>query len=234
MKRRIISFCVTCFIFFVAFMIVYPVWYRMDYTSHTGFCQSNLKQIALGIYMYSQDNDGKLPPAIFPGKNVGWAMELQPYLKSYEIFQCPLEKWNDDHASMTVEIRNFFRSISGASHEETPQPYRPGFTDYWLNSNLVGVTEGEADFADKSGKINYPEQIIMLGDGDGQSPQSTASYSLNQLPPIWKTSSDSPAKRHLGGANYAFLDGHTKWLKPGQVSQLPPSKKHPVYTFSIK
>ena len=234
MKRRLLSCGVTLFIAFVAFMIVYPVWYQIDYNSHTGYCQSNLKQIALGMFMYSQDYDGKLPAAIFPGKTVGWVTGLQPYVKSYQLFQCPVEKWDEDHSSMTVEIRNFFRSISGTSQEETPQPYRPGFTDYWLNSNLVDVTAGETDFADKSRKINYPEQIIMLGDGNGQSPQSTASYSLNQLPSIWKTSSDSPAKRHLGGANYAFLDGHTKWLKPEQVSQSPTSKKHPMYTFSIK
>ncbi len=239
MGRRLLSCSVTLFIAFVAFMIVYPVWqiavynyYQPDY-----HCSTNLKQIALAIFMYSGDYDGKLPPATFPGKTVGWANGIQPYIQSFPIFHCPRIAYNEKYSSPVAEIRESLGLTPDHSQEN---PDRPGFTDYWLNGNLSSIKERQigdtwkVDFTNKSGKINYPEQIIMLGDGDGQSPQSTASYSLNQLPPIWRTSSDSPAKRHLSGANYAFLDGHVKWLKPNQVSQLPTSKKHPVYTFSVK
>ncbi len=48
------------------------------------FCQSNLKQIALGIAQYSQDYDEKLPLA----RN--WTDELFPYLKNEKIFDCPV------------------------------------------------------------------------------------------------------------------------------------------------
>jgi len=105
-----------------------------------------------------------------------------------------------------------------------PNPNLPGFTDYWMNRNLSGRNRAELD---------NQQQIILSGDGDGDgdSPESTASYAINQLP---SSLSGSSAKRHLGGANYAFVDGHVKWLKPAQVSPLSPSKKHPVYTFSIQ
>jgi len=238
MKRRIISFCAIPFILFfiVAFAIIYPVWNRIEYNLHTAGCPSNLKQIDLGIMMYSQDYDGRLPPAIFPGKTVGWANGLQPYVRSYPLFFCPLEEYNEDHPSIAIRISRFFSPATGISKKEIHQPDQPGFTDYWLNSNLAGVRESEGGsfFTGKNKKISNPEQIITLGDGDGKSPQSTASYSIDQIPESWRTSSDSPAKRHLDGANYAFLDGHVKWLRPAQVSQLPPSKKNPVYTFSIQ
>ncbi len=46
-------------------------------------CQSNLKQIALGIAQYVQDYDEVMPRAR------RWTDILQPYLKSRQIFTCP-------------------------------------------------------------------------------------------------------------------------------------------------
>lgn len=229
MKPRFCACCVFPFILVVAFgILLYPVLQRAEnnYYNYDRGCRSNLKQIALGIFMYSQDYDGKLPPAIFPGKTVGWANGLQPYVQSYGLFQCPLEEYNEDHSSLIVEIhRMLVGSSADHSQENPPQPDQPGFTNYWLNSNLSGMPKK---------RILSAGQVIMLGDGDSGAPTSTASYIINKLPTEWRTSPDSPAKRHSGGANYAFLDGHVKWLKPNQVSELPSSKKHPHFTFSIK
>lgn len=169
-----------------------------------GNCQSNQKQIALALFEYDQDYDQKLPPAIIHDQTVGWANALQPYLRSYAIFQCPVEK---------------------NPMQKFPQPNQPGFTDYWMNSNIAGLEDK---------KVIDPSQLIMLGDGDGASPASTASYAINRLPSSWLQLPVPPMTRHLGGANYAFADGHIKWLEPNQVSQLPSSKKHPVFTFLNK
>lgn len=46
-------------------------------------CQSNLKQIALGVIMYEQDHDEKLPPTRT------WMEAIYPYLKTEQIFTCP-------------------------------------------------------------------------------------------------------------------------------------------------
>lgn len=45
-------------------------------------CQSNLKQIAMGVLMYAQDFDETLPKA-------DWVPALGPYLKNDRIFVCP-------------------------------------------------------------------------------------------------------------------------------------------------
>jgi prepilin-type processing-associated H-X9-DG protein len=82
--------------------------------------------------------------------------------------------------------------------------------------------------------LRNKSKIIMLGDGDGGSTDSTASYALTKLPAEWRTASNSSAKRHDKGANYAFLDGHVKWLKPDQIAQVPPSTKSQFYTFLLK
>jgi prepilin-type processing-associated H-X9-DG protein len=46
-------------------------------------CLSNLKQIGLGILMYAQDHDEKLPSAD------KWTDEIMPYIKNEAILKCP-------------------------------------------------------------------------------------------------------------------------------------------------
>lgn len=46
-------------------------------------CQSNERQIGLGIAQYTQDYDERFPPAR------KWIDVLQPYVKSEQIFKCP-------------------------------------------------------------------------------------------------------------------------------------------------
>lgn len=198
-KRFFTSYLIISTVSIIVAGIILLVAHSVHYSS---MCQSNLKQIALVIFMYSQDYDQKLPPAIIEGNTVGWSEALSPYNEGMRIFQCP-------------SIKNDWQL----------NPNLPGFTDYWMNRNLSGANQAE---------LTNLRQIILSGDGDGNSSESTASYTVNQLPASGLFSLGSPAKRHLGGANYAFLDGHVKWLKPEQVSQLPTSKKHPVYTFSIQ
>ncbi len=56
--------------------------------SYCSSCQSNLKQIGLGLLQYSQDYDERLPPARVSA-SVGWADAIYPYVRSTQLFQCP-------------------------------------------------------------------------------------------------------------------------------------------------
>ena len=123
-----------------------------------------------------------------------------------------------------LETAQIFQCPS-EKHERQDSPYLPGFTDYWMNQNVASM---------KRENLDNVVATILLGDGDGDSPASTASYAINHLPASWLQSSDSPAKRHLDGANYAFVDGHMKWLKPKQITQEMPAKNKDIYTFRLK
>ncbi len=57
-------------------------------SSHRSSCQSNLKQIGLGFMMYVQDYNALFPPTQ-SGTSLGWANAVQPYIKSWQVFQCP-------------------------------------------------------------------------------------------------------------------------------------------------
>ena len=75
--------------------ILFPVFARARENARRASCQSQLKQIALGIKQYIQDYDEKFPPrrdsADTTGTIGGWANLVQPYIKSEQIFQCPSE-----------------------------------------------------------------------------------------------------------------------------------------------
>ena len=80
-----------------------------------------------------------------------------------------------------------------------------GFTDYWINYNLNGEFEG---------KLQFATSIVLFGDGKGDA----VSYAL---PSVFYYNWDPNAEyanRHFDGSNYAFVDGHVKWLKPSQIS----------------
>lgn len=194
--------------------ILFPVFARARENARRASCQSNLKQIALGIMQYSQDYDESFPLAVTvpttaslsSGVPYGWADAIQPYLKSTQIFQCPSEV--EPPSSNPDDI-----ATSGS------------YNDYWYNRMLHGTAQAA---------VAVVAQTVMNGDGNGNS----ARYNSNGCTSnagnsgsstviglaggatgtcatagIVNLGSTNMLGRHLDGANYAFVDGHVKWLK---------------------
>jgi prepilin-type N-terminal cleavage/methylation domain-containing protein len=122
--------------------ILFPVFARARENARRASCQSNLKQIALGVKQYIQDYDERYPQvdakgAASPDGSQGWAVSMQPYLKSPQILQCSSDKQTATSSATSV-----------------------GYSDYWYNANLAG--QHEARFT--AGALT-----ILSGDGDGTS-----------------------------------------------------------------
>jgi prepilin-type N-terminal cleavage/methylation domain-containing protein/prepilin-type processing-associated H-X9-DG protein len=90
-------------------------------------------------------------------------------------------------------------------------------TDYFFNGHLVQLKND----------IPFPASTLMFGDGQADSPQS---YTLVNLSREWRQDYGSPCFRHVETANYAFVDGHVKPLKPHQVTIDPPGSS--IFTFT--
>ena len=87
--------------------ILFPVFARARENARRSSCQSNLKQIGLGIMQYTQDYDEQMPIVVSQVTDTtlassigyatqngdagrwGWAQITQPYLKSTQILACP-------------------------------------------------------------------------------------------------------------------------------------------------
>src|SRR2546428_835612 len=76
--------------------ILFPVFAQAREKARMTACLSNMKQVGLGLQMYSQDYDEVLPPAndsvenfTLPTARVNFLGALIPYIKSKPIFNCP-------------------------------------------------------------------------------------------------------------------------------------------------
>ena len=76
--------------------ILFPAFARARENARRSSCQSNLKQMGLGVIQYVQDYDEKFPQGYYypndsssAGGYVHWSGLVQPYTKSLQIFVCP-------------------------------------------------------------------------------------------------------------------------------------------------
>jgi len=74
--------------------ILFPVFARARESARRASCQSNLKQIGLGLIQYAQDFDGWTPGSVTfnqqpSGGGSSWPTMIQPYVKSSQLFVCP-------------------------------------------------------------------------------------------------------------------------------------------------
>ena len=74
--------------------ILFPVFAQARAAARKTVCLSNLKQIGLGLAMYTQDYDEHLVPYQNPGKDsqlfdLSWDRLIQPYVKNNQVTACP-------------------------------------------------------------------------------------------------------------------------------------------------
>jgi len=100
-------------------------------------------------------------------------------------------------------------SVFQCPSERTPasqEPNKNAYSDYWFNKNLSGL---------KGAKLEAPTVTLMNGGGETANGRSA----MNSMPEKWLDGQGTPGRRHYGGANYAFADGHVKWLQPGETTE---------------
>ena len=81
--------------------ILFPVFARARENARRSSCQSNLKQLGLGVQQYIADYDGNIPPQQLQytaTTNVFWPTLIKPYIKADQIFTCPSASISDSSA----------------------------------------------------------------------------------------------------------------------------------------
>ncbi len=206
--------------------ILFPVFARAREKARQASCQSNLKQIMLGVLMYCQDYDERTPymirgttgwpppdpgvddwvdgmPAPSPSGWWSWGVAIMPYIKNAQLFVCPSE---DVRMSRPGGCWHPFRWMTyGVNYSNA---YRA-----WNRVNLAKIEDPARTIA-ISDSCGRPFTCIRIGgrcphvaydpnaEVPGPTPPSTGRWGW-----VW---------RHNDGVNHAFWDGHVKWMRRWQ------------------
>jgi prepilin-type N-terminal cleavage/methylation domain-containing protein/prepilin-type processing-associated H-X9-DG protein len=192
--------------------ILFPVFARARENARRSSCQSNLKQIGIGIMQYTQDYDESLP--LFQVRSAtdrtGWAETVQPYIKSTQVFQCPSDE---------TPVAKTFSMPPGLTGSAASGDDYYGASDYAYNLNLGDNQSNSVPKPVLLSALTQPVQTVMVLDSNTPA-FATSNYSggcittYTDLSCIGKaTIKNAGAQAHLEGGNWLMTDGHVKWYK---------------------
>ena len=176
--------------------ILFPVFAQAREKARSISCLSNLKQLGTASMMYSQDYDEMVLPHCFRdfGDTSGsvyyyWFEVVKAYVKNDQVFVCPSHRG----------------AVGGHSFVGSYGYLCDGFTLDPANPNYSGLPFGGIYSV---AQLQHPAELIMLGESEKATCRVCPEYHTHTFPPVWAVQ-----KRHQGGSNYLFFDGHAKWMK---------------------
>jgi len=195
----------------VLFGLVFAGLRRASEQASQTACLSNEHHITAGIALYTQDYDGRFP-CVDNGEGTsiaerGWTVSIKPY--SGALLSCP----------------NCQRP--GALATSLPRNMTTG---YALNENLNGYDIPPGTQVGKYVGHNeviarYPAVTVEILDArpcvlsfstpDVNTSDGIGTYCRGVIRLIARA--PEGGHRHGSGANYGFVDGHTKWYLPDQL-----------------
>jgi len=211
--------------------ILFPVFAQAREAARTISCVSNMKQIDLGVQMYIQDFDERMPlffyylaagdpqlgkkdkfGGVYTDVIKGWDEVTQPYIKNLQVMWCPsANSPGNDYNNPGKDDTTWTGSMNYAINCEITGRVN------WMNPN-------------KLASLAFPATTILLSEAGTQTSEA-ACMGLNGDEWGWMGDHKSnlyqegatgdtkvaPLRRHKGGANYAFADGHAKWYSAGSM-----------------
>ena len=191
--------------------ILFPVFVQARAKARQTACLSNMRQMGLGVMMYTQDADETLPLAATstPTAFLNWHDLVDPYIKNKQVWLCPDANapvkdiygkpvchygWNAYYLNQGVAVNNI----------------------YSLN-NAPGVTLA---------RVSQPAHLVMMGDNRGIDGKMPANHLSTYMLPPSQPDADywgRPEARHTQGVVTCLFDGHVKWFRPGgfYAGQMP-------------
>lgn len=178
-------------------------------------CVSNLRQMGAAHMAYIADNNGYLIPAavVSTSKNIYWYHVLEPYMGDPEL--SPLSPNRPAWQLCPGKI------VTPLTRETVG--YGWNYKNFGYNDKQEKPVQIAEGFGTRITDVTRPSHTIILGDSKDQHVNSSSAshYQHRYLYTSELPATISPlfARRHKGGGNYLFLDGHVEGLTPEQLAE---------------
>ena len=201
--------------------ILFPVFARARENARRSSCQSNLKQIGLGLIQYTQDYDELLAPASNYVMSSGnplsttWFDAVQPYVKSQQIFTCPSDSFDDRSAINILQFSKTFHSSYAYNGNAGTLYTNPAGVSTTPGISMASITDVSRTVAAVDAGTQVQSGVDPL-----KWPIKKAAFILNSATDGSVTAVDAsggngghyagPNARHLETCNVLWFDGHVK------------------------
>ena len=229
--------------------ILFPVFARARENARRASCQSNLKQIGLGLIQYSQDYDELMPNAWFGPNGYGdsnnttvykWMDAIQPYIKSTQLFTCPSAPLGLSGGATGAFVPAKLLGTTGYPNSPNNQNYGSYAINsaYWGDDPNKGPANSSPPMA--VARVEEPATTIWVGDGNGSyqcdwEKGNPAPFLVGSAKAIGQggLGDGSIVERHLETSNLLYVDGHVKSLKMTNLVTLgtPDQNNTQAYKF---
>lgn len=192
MRRGAYGFTLTEMLVVVAIIMIlaamiFPVYETVTKRAETAHCSSNIRNLAMAVGVYAEDCDGMLTPA----RTSYGAPSV--YGTSWDVLLTAYHHNQELNLCLSDQTPTWATSTTCYKHS------------YGINLDLtmVGGYNGSALC---QGDIQSPAQTILFFEILGSTRSLGSSYAANKLGRV--------DDRHNGGCNFAFVDGHVRWMRP--------------------
>ena len=214
--------------------ILFPVFARARENARRSSCQSNLKQIGLGILQYIQDYDERYPigtidtPNAFVGQ--GWASNIMPYTKSVQVFACPSDPGPASLAAGNVAVSYAYNQglvRDGSNTNAIIPTSAAAFNEVSRTVMCFEVTKSYMDSVDpRENDSPCGNGRNLLGGGGKGSLAGGMRYATGFMDNAAQSGNSSNmyfsvgeqiVTQHFDGSNILAADGHVKFFRPSSI-----------------
>lgn len=216
--------------------ILFPVFAQAREKARQTNCASNFKQVMTASLQYNQDYDETWPISVpnngvtntgtftlytvpesvlapapaSPQTRSSWGITLQPYIKSYQVYTCPS---SDDLNPFGAPPANAIQAAQKMSVVIN------GYLNVW-NDAGTPAPAGTIAFSEmKGGTLGYSTVFpLATKNGCGVDPQVPAQFDRTTSTQCGFGFQFGSWWAHSQGSNFAYMDGHVKWVRNSSTS----------------